>query len=285
MSAWPNTVTVGSFVGDYDVSGDSRVTVNLTGWDDGPAIRSGITERAGQNGGWDAPGVYGVRVIGMDGLVDQPDEASAQAIADELSALSPRDLHLFTVTKASAGTRTAMVRVTQRAVLEWLTSECFTYSMQFTAADPLRYGLPWYSGDVSLASAVPGTGRVWPRVWPRDWGVAPGVIPGAVTVPNAGLATYWPTVRINGPVTNPVVGIAETGDVIAFNQTIPAGQWIDIDCGARHVTFGANADDVYYLTDVQGRWLGIPPGGASFTYGADSGTGTAQVTGYEGAWD
>ena len=62
MTAWPNTVAIGDFVADMDGS-DWRATALLTGWDDSPAVRSSIADKAQQDGGWDASGFYSPRVV------------------------------------------------------------------------------------------------------------------------------------------------------------------------------------------------------------------------------
>ena len=222
-----------------------------------------------------------------------PVTVTGQAVyaSDEMAALERRELLALvedivpvTVTDA-AGTGIRLVE-TDSFVISPVIDRIFTYTLVVTACDPLLYGLPTV-GFATLAGSIAGAGRVWPRVWPRDWGVPAGVTPGAVAVPNDGLAPYWPTLRIDGPVTNPVIGVVETGDTLTINATIPAGQWVDIDAGERHVTFGANADDIRNLTDAAGNWLAIPPGGATFTYSADSAdaAATLQVNGAQGAWD
>jgi hypothetical protein len=162
----------------------------------------------------------------------------------------------------------------------------FTFDLAVTATDPLLYGPAWF-GSTTMAGTSAGAGFSWPLSWPWNWGVPAGVTPGSLFVPNAGLAPYWAQLRIDGPVPNPVVTCIETGDTIRWGATIPAGQWVDIDTGERHVTFGANQDDVRYLAQAAGQWLVIPPGGATFTFDGDTADPAAKLSvfGYEGAWD
>jgi hypothetical protein len=285
VSAWPNTVAIGDFVADLDGT-DFRVTATLTGWNDAPAIRSAIEEKAQQDGAWDSTGLYGPRVIGVDGVVDQLTHADAMAVADALTALSPRSTHEFIVDNEAVGPRSALVRVTQGAVLEWLNNECFTYSLQLKAPDPLKYG-PQTFAQTSLAASAGGTGRVWPRVWPTDYGVPPGVTPGAITLANAGTASYHPRLRIDGPVPNPVVTMTETGDWIRYNATLAAGNWLDIDCRNRAVLLNGNLDASHKnLMSSYGAWLAVPVGGGSLSWTADAADpdATLHAWGYEGAW-
>lgn len=284
-------VVIGSFVADSDDVADHRATLSLAGWGDAPPIRLAADDRTQQHGGWDASGFFSARVINYQGSVSQSTREAALERVDELQALWPTSLQMFSVIDPFIGVRSAMVRVLQGAAIDWVNPTTFRYTMQLRAADMLKYGDAWYD-FTTLASAAVGTGRVWPRVWPRDWGVPAGATPGSVSVPNAGKAPYWTRLRIDGPVTNPVIRVQETGDSLRLIQpdgddvTISAGQWFDIDSGERHVTFGANADDVRYLADVTGTWLAVPPGGATFTFEADGGTTdtTLSVYGYEGAW-
>jgi len=287
MLAWPNTVMVGDFLADLvdDAGAGFRVTAKLTGWVDAPPIRSAIEDRSQQDGGFDAPGLFSSRVLTLAGFVEAPAHGDALAVMDQLNALLPRERYLLTVDNAAIGPRSAWVRVTTGVVIEEHGQTAFSYTITFTAPDHLKYGPDW-QGSTTLAGIAGSGGRKWSRVWRRDWGVPAGVTPGSVFVPNNGLAPYWPRLIINGPVPNPTVRCLETGDVLRFDGTLLAGQWLNVDGRERHVTFGRNLDDVRYLADVTGNWLAVPPGGATFTFDGDTADPAASldVLGWEGAW-
>jgi hypothetical protein len=285
VSSQPNTVAISDFVADNDAT-DYRLTVTLTGWNDAASVRSAISERSQQDGGWDAAGLFGPRLITVEGVVDQATHADAMAVADQLTALSPFTLHEFIVDNEAVGPRSALVRVTQGAVLEWLNGECFTYSITLTAPDPLKYG-PATIQVASLADSAGGAGLAYPLAYPLDYGLAPGVTPGALTVTNAGTASYFPRLRVDGPVTNPVVTLVETGDWVRYNGTVPAGQHLDINWGnPRRATIGDNPVSVRHLVTFSGNWLAVPAGGGSMTFSADTTDPDSALTvwGYEGAW-
>lgn len=283
MVAWPNRVSIGDFVGDLDGS-DWRGTLSMAGWTDAPSVRPSIADRAQQDGGWDASGFYGARVVTISGTVDQTTAAAAKAVADSLTALSPRSSHELIVDHSAIGPRSAMVRVSKGAVLEWSGPNRFRYTIELTAPDPLKYGAPAI-GSTSLASTAGGTGRTWPRVWPTDYGVPAGVTPGAVAVANAGTATYWTRLRIDGPVPNPTVTLVETGDWIKYTGTVAAGQWLDVDTANRRVLLNGQVS-VRHLVSDSGNWLGVPPGGGSIRISADAADPAASLSvwSYEGAW-
>jgi hypothetical protein len=168
--------------------------------------------------------------------------------------------------------------------LEWANGTTFTYTIQLVARDPLKYG-PEAIASATLDDTAGGAGRVWARVWPRDWGVAPGVTPGAATVPNVGTASYHPRLRIDGPVTNPVVRLAESGASLRYNGTVPAGTWLDVVCADRVVLLRGLVSH-RHLVSFEGDWLSIPPGGGTVSWSADSfGDGhSLTIFGTEGAW-
>ena len=284
MSAvWPNQVTLGSFVADN--SGDEsdvRMVTKLTGWD-APPIRLSITDRAQQDGGYDAVGLYGPRVITLEGYVKRLDHATAKAVADALCAISPRSLQQFTVSEEGVAPRSAQVRLMVGAEPTWRRPDAFHYTLQVKAPDPLKYGAAW-SGSAPLVG-VTGTGRVWPRAWPTGWGVPVGVTPGSVQVPNSGTVTYWPKLRIDGPVPNPTVTCNQTGDFVRVRRSVLAGQWLDIDLGARRVLLNGQIS-LRHVTTFGGNWLAVPAGGASFSWSADGADVNARLTvnGYQGAW-
>jgi hypothetical protein len=106
-----------------------------------------------------------------------------------------------------------------------------------------------------------------------------------VSLRNDGTATYWPALRIDGPVTNPVVTVNETGDWVRIGRDITSGQWLDIDCAERSVLLNGQLSLAADVT-FSGHWLGIPKGGASMTFNADSADSSALlgIYGTEGAY-
>lgn len=283
--AWHNTVTVGPFTADLNSdAGDFRVSAKITGWDDAPQIRAGVEDRSQQDGGWDGSGFYSPRVITIEGVVVQQSHADAKAVADQLMALSPRQSHLLKVDNDAIGLRTATVRVTVGAVLEWIGGEAFTYTLQLTAPDPLKYGHD-ITNSTTLTTTGGGTGLTYPLAYPRDYGATGGITPGMLFATNDGTADYWPRIKITGPVTNPVLTVNETGDSFRFNGTVEDGQTLDVLCADRRVVLNGYASR-RFLAEVSGSWLSIPPGGATLSVAADStGTGAKfEIFYFEGAW-
>jgi len=285
MSIWPNVCTLGGVLLDVDDGTSFRAVGDIPGWDDAPAIRDGLVSKAQQDGAWDGTGFDDARVVVVDGLVDEATPQAAYAVLRALAALRPQSIQELVVVNSAIGSLSALVRVTVGVKPVWYGDCAFEYTLTVTAPDPLKYGPATYA-TATLSASTPGAGRVWPRVWPTDWGVPAGVTPGAVAVANAGKAAYWPRLRIDGPVLNPVVSMPETGAWVRINGTIPAGQYVDLLMAERRVLLHGTISIRHWPVTSSGDWLAVPPGGASITWTDDGGSGAAllSVWGTEGAW-
>ena len=268
MSNWPNVCTLGGVLLDVDDGTSFRVTEDLPGWDDAPAVRSGLVVKAQQDGDWDATGFSDARVVTITGVVVEGSAQDAYAVAQELAALRPQQVVEVVVVNASIGTLSAMARVTVGVKPSWIGTLAFEYTLTVTAPDPLKYGPPTFA-TATLSTATPGAGKVYPVAYPLDYGIAPGVTPGALSVANAGTASYWPRLRILGPVTNPVVTLVESGAWVRYTGSLLAGQWLDFDMANRRVLLQGQVS-VRQSVSSAGDWLSVPPGGGSVTWSADT---------------
>ena len=285
MPAWPRNVTIGSFPADVDDAGDFRVTNALTGWDDGAPVELALENKSQQDGAWDAPGIVRPRVVGVTGEVIQTSHVAAQQVRSALVALSSHSLHELVVESSGmAMSLSAEVRISRAAVVEWLGPNRFRYTLELTAPDPRKYG-PLEFSTATLSSSSGGAGLTYPLTYPLDYGLAPGATPGTVQVSNAGTSSYFPRLRIDGPVTNPRVTLAETGDQLVYAGTVAAGQWLDVDCARRRVLLNGSVSMRHKVSFV-GAWLAVPVGGASIVWTADTAdpASVLSVWSYESAW-
>lgn len=262
-------------------------TVEATqGWYTGGAVRTDPQARMQQHGDWRGKGLRGGRIITARGKVQCPDPTAMELASRRLSAVLADGGFGEFVGDSPAGVLTSKVQLDDLPLFDPLSAWTASWQITVGSEDRLLYGPATFT-QTSLAAAAAGSGRTWPRLWTRDWGVVAGADPGTAFAPNAGTAAYWPRLRITTGVdaTNPVIRVAETGDSMVFNGTIPAGQFIDIDTSTRAVTYGAGADDVRHVTDMFGR-LGVPIGGATYSLDADAGDESTvlEVYGWEGAW-
>lgn len=260
--------------------------LDLQGW----GRRSNGRERVPrmqQAGSWPSTGYAKAGQFVATGQAEYADPQGCALEQVELGALAGGDRYPMTVVNA-AGAWTRIVEVDDLDVVP-VNDTLYDWTLTATACDPLLYG-PTAFGSTDLA-AVSGTGLVWPWAWPLDWGVPAGVTPGSVSVANNGTASYFPTVQIDGPVTNPVVTLPETGDRLAYSGVVEAGQFLAIDCARRRVVLAARSQPDRGISRRQqmsyvGSWLAIPVGGATVAWTADDANpaATLNVWSYEGAW-
>lgn len=276
----------------FNLSGTSGlggrfVTQSGDGWLS-KTLRRDRQDKAQQDGVWGSWGFTAATTITVAGHAVYPDAASAATERRSLMALGGRGSAPLTVLDA-VGEFTRMVELDQ-AIISPVRASMFTWSFTVTASDPLLYG-PEVFDSTTLAPMTGGAGLVYPLAYPLDYGLAPGVTPGAITIQNAGTASYFPRMRIDGGdlgVTNPVVTLVETGDFVRFNGTVGPGQRLDINWGVpRRVTIGDNPVSMRHKVTYSGNWLAVPVGGGSIAYSADDADPTAllSVWSYEGAWE
>jgi hypothetical protein len=264
-----------------DALGGFWTLQDLQGWHDGVALRRSRQDKAQQDGAWESTGNKSGRSITVSGMARFRDPVSAKVASRNLRAIIGGGRADMTVID-SGGELHSTVELDDLKITS-INELMFSWSVLLYAPDPLLYGPPAF-GSATLAGGA-GTGLVYPLVYPRDYGVLAGQTPGSVAVSNAGTASYWPRLRIDGPVPNPVVSLDVSGDWVRFNGVLATGQWLDIDLTARRVLLNGQVSLRQFVTS-SGRWLAVPPGGGSVSWAADAADPAAKLSvwSYEGAW-
>jgi hypothetical protein len=128
--------------------------------------------------------------------------------------------------------------------------------------------------DDTLQSAIMTStvalGRTYNRVYDLTFGG--GSQTGTVNITNSGWATTYPTITVNGPVTNLVLGNLTTNDYLYFSTTMGAADVLVVDLYARTVTL--NGNPARNLLKGGSAWFDAPAGTSSFYF-----TGQAVVSG------
>jgi hypothetical protein len=274
-----------------DDLGCEWTTGDEDGWFSSPAIRSGTSEgKSGQDGEWPSTPLRGARVVRLSGKVRSPNGIGTLETAIRRFAALP--LTGFLVGYSDTFTLTGSAQIEDAPAAKIIASASLngprqaTWQVTWKLPDPFLYGPDTF--DSTGLSGAAGTGRVWPRVWPRDWGVPAGQTPGSIAVPNNGEVGYWPRIRIDAGdarLDNPVITLNETGDWVRYKGSLAAGQYLDIDCANRRVLLNGQVS-VSPKVSFSGRFLGIPVGGGSLSWAADSNGANALMSVFarEGAW-
>ena len=260
--------------------------LSLEGWSSVSMSRS-RQPRMQQDGAWDSPGYVEALPITASGRAVYSSPELAAVERRELLAVASRGVSELTVTDAS-GPRFRGVEL-DSFVVSPVTNTIIDWSLMATAVDPLLYG-PRVNLSASL-DYTSGTGAAFPWTFPIDFGIPDGVTPGSVFLPNVGTASYFPLVQVEGPTTNPVLTLAETGAQVRLKGAIGAGQFVEFDMGRRTARLASrsNPDVSVSVRDrvtFSASWPAVPVGGGSLSWTADSygPNHLMSVWGYEGAW-
>jgi hypothetical protein len=139
--------------------------------------------------------------------------------------------------------------------------------LEIFCPDPKYYDNTLQTGSMVVSNPL---GRTYNRIYPLVYGGGSS----AVTTPvnNAGWTTTYPTVTINGPITNPTVGNTTTGNYITISGTYSNTDSVVLDLDNKLITVnGASARN---LMQGSSTWFGAPPGTSQFYL-----TGTATLAG------
>ncbi|MGI5247766.1 hypothetical protein [Dactylosporangium sp. CA-139066] len=218
-------VQIGDIVCNSGVPDDAGVMwlcEEVEGWGS-PGSTLEVAQRSGDHGGWDGDAYLRPRVMTVKGLMSAPTAAAARDAMSRLYRAVPLGLSPLTVTEAGLA-RTCMVR-RQDDVLANAISTCdVEWSAQVVARDPRKY-----TAEVSASTGLPLTsgGLTWPVTWPMTWDAT--VASGRLSVTNAGDFPTRPRLRIAGPCQGPRVTFVGNGLALAWDLTLAAGQWLDVD--------------------------------------------------------
>lgn len=249
-------------------------------WSPSPSPRSVVGERADAHGSWDATTYYGPRSYALEGYVmtdDHVDLHRAKARFFQAVGLAPFKLRVVEPGFDRFGT----FRRDGEALWAEVNHTTATFSAPLWAGDPRAYS--WASKSVTAGFPSSTGGLVWPATWPATW--AATIVSGELQMSNSGTETSWPVFRIDGPVSNPSIMNASTGQVMRLDLVLEAGQWVTVDTGSHQVL--AEGDPFASRRNLfWGDWFGLPPGvNTTVRFGGDaSGVGAGLTATYRETW-
>lgn len=149
----------------------------------------------------------------------------------------------------------------------------------FAALDPRIYSGAETVESTGLPSA--SGGLTWPVAWPQVWSAV--VSSGRIQAFNAGVTATRPRLVIYGPITGPRVTLVGTGQTLAWDMTLAAGQWLDVDTDRRTSLINGQVSRSGQMTSRQ--WFELPQGSSELAfdaavYGADA----SLLVAYRSAW-
>jgi hypothetical protein len=146
--------------------------------------------------------------------------------------------------------------------------------IEFFCPDP-RY----YDDNLQTTSMVVSTplGRTYNRVYNLVYGGGTQTSTGLIT--NNGWTTTYPTITVQGPATNPVIGNLTTGQALNFNYIMSPTDILTINLLDRTILL--NGNPARNLLAGNSQWFGAAPGTSQYYFTA---TGTTAGAGATVSW-
>jgi hypothetical protein len=135
------------------------------------------------------------------------------------------------------------------------------------AADPRYYDDTLQSASMAVGNPL---GRTYNRVYPLLYGGGSTSVTSSIT--NAGWATTYPVITLNGPITNPTLGSLTQGNYITITGTYTNTDSVVIDLDQKLVTLNGIA--ARNLVAGGSNWFSASPGSNLFYL-----TGTSTLAG------
>lgn len=165
----------------------------------------------------------------------------------------------------------ARVRALRTTVDPNYTYGYITSQVDFFCPDPNYYNNNLQTAVMAISPAL---GRTYNREFNYTYGGGSSTV--TTTISNIGWATTYPTITINGPITNPIVGNTTSGNTLYFTGTYSSSDILEIDLYNQLITLnGAPARNLL----ISGTWFDAPPGNSLFFFtGTGTLAGTTQAT-------
>jgi hypothetical protein len=142
----------------------------------------------------------------------------------------------------------------------------------FFCPDPRYYDNTLQTASLAVSNAL---GRTYNRIYNLVYGY--GSSGASTTVTNNGWATTYPTITLNGPITNPTVGNSTTGNYITVTGTYANTDSVVINLDSKLIT--VNGVSARNLVAGNSTWFGAAPGNNAFYLtGASTLAGTTAAT-------
>lgn len=264
-----------------DDLGVDYIADTLLGWFGGAASTLQVQQNPAGPGGWpSADPQYGSESYTISGTLsptDTVDAATAGGLLDAaekaLIAAVPVEPVRMEVTRGGV-TRWAMVQRQDAPQITPVSDWESTWSVVVTNADGRKFGNP-RTTSTRLPSVTGG--NTFPGTLPTT---IPGVVvTGQAFLTNPGERPGPLTMRIDGPLTGPVVTHAGTGLQLVFASSLTLGSddWLDVDMENQTVLLNGQAARNGYV--ISRDWFGFDKGVNQFSFAAASGSGKLTVTG------
>jgi hypothetical protein len=259
-------------------AGSPYQILSVDGLESLPGIRNQDDNRGYADGMFTGRDFLGGRTISMIIQTTATPAASAQANYNTLQrTLQPQTsgtTPLYFILSSGETEQVIEARVRQHIAT---VNPNYTYGLimsqvEFFCPDPRYYDSN--EQTATLLYSVP-SGRIYNRTYNLVYGGGSGTL--TTTITNTGWTDTYPTITINGPITNPEVGNATQGAQLLFNVVLSSSDEFVIDLYNKLITLnGQPARNT--LISGGSEWFSAQPGNNSFYFtGVGTLAGTTQA--------
>ncbi len=212
------------------------------------------------------------RHVRLEGVMTAPTEAALWAQRDVLTAAVALDDHEM-ILHEQGRSRSLVVRREDEVLVRPVTDRAARWSVQVVALDPRLVGAP-----LTASTALPSTsgGLTVPIVVP--FAVTAAQVSGQVSLVNPGTAPGAVRLRIDGPVSAPVVTHVGTGRSLVFASSLvlQAGEFVVVDMERHEVLAQGQASRTQWVTER--GWSVFEPGPNTWAFSAGGPAPLAKLT-------
>ncbi|MGW1157780.1 phage distal tail protein [Streptomyces sp. NPDC002519] len=278
-------------VGGLVIGTGTKVPVSEVAGLGAPDRRTADVDNPTDDGGFPGVDLFGTRTVSIEAGIRTPDDpAAALDLLAQLQQVTGAD----SIRKTAGALAVLRAKWPGRAVKcqfgRWRRVEAVSMAqamygwipltLEFAATDPRWHADTVQGLTLPLDISNDSQGFTAPVEAPITTGVSdPSERPGWVT--NKGDKAAWPSLRIDGPVTNPKVWVVETGRYLQLQTSLAAGEWIDIETrpATRWVLRNGSGNAATALTSGSRLDLfQIPPGTSEIRWTATDYTNTCRLT-------
>lgn len=251
----------------HGTESDTGVTWSVQGpassdWWGSPGSTAGVTQRPRGHGGWSGDGYLRPKHPTIEGIVTAPTPSALDGAIDRLIASASLNEGVLSVDEG-ARTRWARVKREDDVLITRVHPTLARWSVQLIAPDPRKFGaelwdstaLPSTTGGLTIPFTIPFT-------------IDAATVTGQVSLANPGNIAGPVRLRIDGPVTGPVVTHVNSGRALVFSSSIVlgAGEWIDVDMERREVLANGQSSRNGWVTSR--GWSQFEPGDNTWSFTA-----------------
>ncbi len=245
-----------------------RETITGTG---GPDTSGSVVQRANDHGGYATPQFYAPRMITVTCRATAPTQAlrdQARATLQRAVAVGGADGQMSTLFYDEPVPKQQSVRRSGQIQESYPNLAVVEFNILLVAPDPRRYATILQSATMQAPVTVNG---VTPPLTPPITMPANGLAAVIAAVNNGNFETR-PTAVIDGPVQNPSIILADTGQIVSFTGlTLNMGQQLIVDFDQRRATrLGA-----LVAADIASSWWVLRPGASTVRLGGIVSSGAA----------